>query len=94
MTIKSKRVLDPSEYSCSIGLNRKSKPISKVHTIKNFPLKCLPSTLDKGISLKKKGGRLIKPTKIFSVVEESNLQYQDQLNQLIEVKIYQYITVL
>lgn len=75
MTMKSKKVLEPSEYSCSVGINRKSKPISKVHTLRNFSLKCLPSTIDKAASLKKRGNRFMKQTKIFSVVEEANLQY-------------------
>ena len=74
MTMKSKKLHDLSEYSCSMGLNRKSKPISKVHILKSFPLKSLPSTLEKEI--KTKGKRVSKKTKIFSVVEESNLQYQ------------------
>jgi hypothetical protein len=75
MTMKSKKLNDPSEYSCCLGLNRKSKPISKVHTLRNFPLKCLPSTIDKEICIKTKTKRALKHTKIFSVVEESNLQY-------------------
>ena len=73
--IKQKKSNMPSEYSCPVGLNKKSKGITKFNPLlKSLKLKCLPSfsPLQRGIRSKK----WAESTKIFSVIDEAHLLYQ------------------